>query len=56
MGLGRLVGCLTEKAVYDPPSSVAAAGAGDTFPRGEGKGLVFFVILKTHRYQYVFGV
>ena len=36
MGLGRVVGCLTEKAVYDPPSSVAAAGAGDTFPAGEG--------------------
>ena len=25
-------------------------------PRGEGKGLVLFVILKTYRYQYVFGV
>ena len=27
-----------------------------TFPRGEGKCLMFFVILKTYRYQYVFGV
>ena len=26
-----------------------------SLPRGEGKGLVFFVILKTYRYQYVFG-
>ena len=40
----RLVGCLTEKAVYDPPSSVAAAGAGDTFPRGEGKYVVCFFL------------
>ena len=24
-----------------------------TFPRGEGKGLVFLVVLKTYKYQYV---
>ena len=29
--------------------------AGATFPRGEGKGLVFFVVLKTDTHQYVFG-
>ena len=47
--------CLTEEAVTrsthirHPPQELVG-----TFPPGEGKGLMFLVVLKTYKYQYVF--